>query len=255
MERNRIAAGLHTRQGYAAIARELGRPTSTVSREVARNGGREGYGPERAQEATHRRARRGRSSFPQGPDAAPKPAETDPERVRDFAEDFAGAIMLAGTPRMPARVLAHLLVADTGALSAYELCARLEVSPGAISKAVRFLEVFSLVRRERPAGRRRELYRFSGDWVETFARREELFAPWEHGARRGAHLLGAHTPAGARMAELAHFMRVVRGTIVQVRERWRRAAQPEDQQNRSAAGPRGGGSPTHTGGCGSRERS
>ncbi|WP_017580435.1 GbsR/MarR family transcriptional regulator [Nocardiopsis valliformis] len=228
-ERAHIADGLRTRQSCAAIARQLRRPTSTVTREVARNGGRSGYAPERAQQATHQRARRGRSATPGQASAAqhpaPQPAESGPAPgpVRDFAEDFASVIMLAGTPRMPARVLAHLLVTDTGALGARELCDRLSASPGAISKAVRFLEAFSLVRRERLPGQRRDLYRFSGDWVETFARREELFAPWEDGARRGAHLLGPRTPAGARMAELAHFMRIVRGTIVQVRERWRRA--------------------------------
>ena len=230
-ERAHIADGLRARRSCAAIARQLGRPTSTVTREVARNGGRSCYAPERAQQATDQRARRGRSATPgranAAPRPAPQPAETGPGPgpgpVRDFAEDFARVIMLAGTPRMPARVLAHLLVTDTGALGARELCDRLSASPGAISKAVRFLEAFSLVRRDRPPGRRRDLYRFSGDWVETFARREELFAPWEDGARRGARLLGPRTPAGARMAELAHFMRIVRGTIVQVRERWRRA--------------------------------
>ena len=227
-ERGRIAAGLRGREGYAAIARDLGRPTSTVSREVARNGGRVGYAPDRAQQEAHRRARRGRrTGLHRLAHAIPRTAQADTEadtgRVREFAEDFAGVIVLSGTPRMPARVLAHLLVTDAGALNAHELCVRLAVSPGAVSKAVRFLEAFSLVRRERLPGQRWELYRFSGDWAETFARREELFSPWEDGARRGAHLLGPGTPAGARMAELAHFMRVVRGTIVQVGERWRRA--------------------------------
>lgn len=219
-ERERIAVGLGARQGYAAIARALGRPTSTVSREVARNGGRAGYTRDHAQQAAHRRARRSRTQIPRETRTT---SRNDTQRVHKFAEDFASVIMLAGTPRMPSRVLAHLMVADSGSLDAKELCEKLAVSRGAISKAVRFLEAFSLARRERLPGRRRELYRFSGDWVETFTRREELFAPWEDGARRGAHLLGPGTPAGARMAELAHFMRVVRGTIVQVRERWRRA--------------------------------
>ncbi|ANZ21079.1 Helix-turn-helix domain [Streptomyces noursei ATCC 11455] len=38
-ERQQIAAGLAQRLNYADIARRLDRPTSTVSREVARNGG------------------------------------------------------------------------------------------------------------------------------------------------------------------------------------------------------------------------
>jgi transposase-like protein len=219
-ERERIAAGLQAGHSYTAIARRLRRPTSTVSREVARNGGRGGYPPAAAQRAAHRRGRG--AAAVASPGQHPRPTAADAADVHRFAEEYAHMIQLVGMPRMPSRVLAHLLVTDSGALSARELCLRLSVSPGAVSKAIRFLETFSLVRRERPAGSRRELYHFAGDWAETFARREELFAPWEDGARRGAELLGPQSPAGARMAELAHFMRMVRGTIMQVRERWRR---------------------------------
>ncbi|MGH3452280.1 MAG: helix-turn-helix domain-containing protein [Haloechinothrix sp.] len=42
-EREEIALGLATRHGFAGIGRQLGRPTSTVAREVARNGGRRRY--------------------------------------------------------------------------------------------------------------------------------------------------------------------------------------------------------------------
>jgi hypothetical protein len=219
-ERERIAAGLQAGHSYTAIARRLRRPTSTVSREVARNGGRGGYTASAAHRAAHRRGRSA-TAAPAGPHGL-HPPTVGTEAVHRFAEEYAHMIQLAGMPRMPARVLAHLLVTDSGALTARELCRRLSVSPGAVSKAIRFLEAFSLVRRERPAGSRRELYHFAGDWAETFARREELFAPWEDGARRGAELLGPQSPAGARMAELAQFMRTVRGTIAQVRERWRR---------------------------------
>ncbi|NUT46387.1 MAG: helix-turn-helix domain-containing protein, partial [Saccharothrix sp.] len=38
-DRRDIAAGLALGLGYAEIARRLGRPTSTVTREVIRNGG------------------------------------------------------------------------------------------------------------------------------------------------------------------------------------------------------------------------
>ncbi|MEV0780065.1 helix-turn-helix domain-containing protein, partial [Streptomyces sp. NPDC050428] len=57
-DRRDIGAGLAGGLGYAEIARRLGRPTSTVSREVARNGGADGYRADRALRATERRARR-----------------------------------------------------------------------------------------------------------------------------------------------------------------------------------------------------
>ena len=52
VEREAIRSGLDRGDSFAAIARGLGRSTSTVSREVAANGGRRGYAGWRA----HRRA-------------------------------------------------------------------------------------------------------------------------------------------------------------------------------------------------------
>ena len=49
-----VAAGLSTR----AIARQLGRPASTVSRELTRNGGRTKYRPSVADQAAWDRGRR-----------------------------------------------------------------------------------------------------------------------------------------------------------------------------------------------------
>jgi transposase, IS30 family len=52
-DREEITIGLHTGQSFTAIAAQLGKAVSTVSREVAANGGREQYRAWRA----HRRAR------------------------------------------------------------------------------------------------------------------------------------------------------------------------------------------------------
>src|SRR5688572_14755922 len=53
-----ISRGLAAGWSVRAIARELGRPASTVSREVNRNGGRHEYRAHRAQAATCQRGRR-----------------------------------------------------------------------------------------------------------------------------------------------------------------------------------------------------
>jgi transposase, IS30 family len=57
-EREEISRRLLAGESCAAIARALGRAPSTVSREVARNGGRSGYRAHRAEAATAARARR-----------------------------------------------------------------------------------------------------------------------------------------------------------------------------------------------------
>jgi IS30 family transposase len=57
-DREEISRGLALEQSLSVIARGLGRPTSTVSREVQRNGGRLHYRAARADRATCQRAKR-----------------------------------------------------------------------------------------------------------------------------------------------------------------------------------------------------
>ena len=57
-DREEISRGLTLGESFAEIARQLGRPTSTISREVNRNGGRQDYRGVRADRATCERARR-----------------------------------------------------------------------------------------------------------------------------------------------------------------------------------------------------
>src|ERR1700741_4949120 len=57
-ERQQIALGLADGLAYAEIARRIDRPTSTITREVMRNGGPTAYCPDLAHRATERRARR-----------------------------------------------------------------------------------------------------------------------------------------------------------------------------------------------------
>jgi IS30 family transposase len=57
-EREEVSLGVHRGETFSAIASRLGRATSTVSREVAANGGRAGYRAWRAHERARERARR-----------------------------------------------------------------------------------------------------------------------------------------------------------------------------------------------------
>ena len=79
-ERQQIALGLADSLHYAEIARRLDRPTSTITREVMRNGGPTAYRADLAHRATERRAHgagppppEGRSQSPSHTDATPRP--------------------------------------------------------------------------------------------------------------------------------------------------------------------------------------
>src|SRR5215813_12570283 len=81
-------------------------------------------------------------------------AEPD-DALFGYIERFASVLVAAGFPPMPARVFVALLVTDSGRLTSAELAARLQISPAAVSGAVRYLTGIGLVHKERVPGSRR----------------------------------------------------------------------------------------------------
>ncbi|WP_433266669.1 helix-turn-helix domain-containing protein [Actinosynnema sp. CS-041913] len=220
-ERQQIALGLADGLAYAEIARGLDRPTSTITREVLRNGGPTGYRADLAHRATERRAHRRGQSVPRGPQALPQAHGRDPEAVREYEESFTTVLMQAGTPKMMARVLACLTITDTGRLTAAELGQRLQVSPASISKAITYLESQGLVRRERDE-RRRERYVVDDDvWYQSMMASARGTAHVVEIARQGVGVLGAGTPAAARMENIARFVDFVSESIARAAEQAR----------------------------------
>ncbi|MDX3182572.1 helix-turn-helix domain-containing protein [[Kitasatospora] papulosa] len=205
-ERQQIALGLGDGLAYAEIARRLDRPTSTITREVMRNGGPAGYRADLAHRATEQRTRRRRQASPRGAEAFPQPHGRDAAAVKEYEEVFTTVIMASGTPRMMARVMACLYITDSGSLTASELVQRLQVSPASISKAITFLESQGLVRRERDE-RRRERYVVDDDvWYQaTIASAQALMQVIET-ARQGVGVLGPGTPAAVRLENIARFL-------------------------------------------------
>ncbi|GAB2960366.1 GbsR/MarR family transcriptional regulator [Saccharothrix stipae] len=203
-ERRDIATGLTDGLGYAEIARRLGRPTSTVTREVGRNGGPRDYRAERAHRAAWRRARRRPTATPHEPPVAVGSDGRDPGAVLAFAEEFAALMERTGLPRMAARVLASLVTTHSGALTVTDLVRRLRVSPASVSKAVGYLEGLELLRRERDA--RRERYLIDDDmWLRTWLTSARTNAMLADTAQRGVEVLDASTPAGARLDHMRRF--------------------------------------------------
>ncbi|MFD0883817.1 helix-turn-helix domain-containing protein [Streptosporangium algeriense] len=219
-DRQQIALGLADGLAYAEIARRLDRPTSTITREVMRNGGPTAYRADLAHRATERRTRRRRTT-PRSPDAPLQVHGRDAEAVREYEEEFATVFMRSGLPKMTAKVLAGLYTTDAGSLTASEIAGRLQVSPASVSKAIAFLEDQGLVRRERDE-RRRERYVVDDDVLyQSTVASARATAYLGEIARQGVGVLGPGTPAAARLENIARFVTFVSESIVRAADQAR----------------------------------
>ena len=239
-ERQQIALGLADGLAYAEIARRLDRPTSTITREVMRNGGPTAYRADLAHRATERRAHQRRQATPRDPQAPPQPHGRDAEAVREYEETFTDVLMQSGAPKMMSRVLACLCISDSGSLTAAELVQRLQVSPASISKAIAFLETQGLVRRERDE-RRRERYIVDDDvWYQSMMASARSTAQLVETARQGVGVLGPRTPAGARLENIARFLDFVSESIARAADQAREVlhTKPETASGDAAGPPR-----------------
>ncbi len=217
-ERQQISAGLADGLAYAEIARRLDRPTSTITREVMRNGGPTAYRADLAHRATEHRAHRRRPAAPRAPQAG---GRRDAGAVREYEEKFTTLLMQSGLPKMTAHLLTCLYTTDTGSLTAAELVQRLQVSPASISKAVAFLEGQGLIRRERD-DRRRERYVVDDDvWYQSMIASARSHAQLAETARQGVAVLGPDTPAAARLEGIARFVDFVGESIARAAEQAR----------------------------------
>ncbi|MDL9980437.1 GbsR/MarR family transcriptional regulator [Microbacterium sp. ASV49] len=194
-DRRSIAAGMAEGLSYAEIGRRIGRPTSTVSREVARNGHRS-YAPQRAQDAARHPSRRH--------DDADIPAAPADLR-REYVDELAAYLAATGMSKTSARVFADLMTADSG-LTAADLVRGLRVSPASVSKTIRALEDMDLVERRSEPGSRRERYSVADDvWTRAVRADSSGHAGVADVAERGIAVFGAETVAGMRLARMGRF--------------------------------------------------
>ncbi|MGN5376764.1 MarR family transcriptional regulator [Streptomyces sp. MUSC 14] len=220
-ERQQIALGLADGLAYAEIARGLDRPTSTVTREVMRNGGPTAYRADLAHRATEHRAHRRRQSAPRDPRTPPQPYGRDAEAVREYEETFTTVLIASGTPKMMARVMSCICLSDAGSLTASELVQRLQVSPASVSKAVAFLDEQGMIRRERD-DRRRERYIVDDDiWYQSMMASARSTAQLVETAQQGVGVFGPGTPAGTRLENIARFLAYVSESIARAADQAR----------------------------------
>lgn len=222
-ERQQIASGLADGLAYAEIARGLDRPTSTVTREVMRNGGPNAYRADLATHATELRSRRRKQSTPRVQREVPQD-----EAVREFQESFAAIFMGQGLPKMTARALACLYTTDAGSLTAAELVARLRVSPATVSKSMAYLESQGLIRRERDERRRERYFVDDGDiWYQSMIASAQGTTRLAETARQGVGVLGTDTKAAVRLENIARFLDFVSEGIIRAAEQAREILHPK----------------------------
>jgi DNA-binding transcriptional regulator GbsR (MarR family) len=147
--------------------------------------------------------------------------DTDEDGVRRFVERFALLLAQAGMARTPARVFACVLAEDSGRLTAGELADRLQVSPAAISGAVRYLTQAGVLVRAREPGERRDHYAVHEHvWPEMLSARMAMVGRWEQAMAEGVELLGPDRPAARRLDETREFFAFMQEELPGMLRRW-----------------------------------
>ena len=156
-----------------------------------------------------------------GSAAAGRTLPRDEQAVARFVEHAAAVWVDLGLARMPARVLMLLMATEEPGLSAADLAAGLQVSPAAVSNAVRYLMQVSLVEREAVPGARRDLYRLPNDtWYAASGAKQPAYRKLADVARQGIQATGLDTDAGARLRDMQSFFDYLDAELPAVVERW-----------------------------------
>jgi hypothetical protein len=146
----------------------------------------------------------------------------DEQAVARFVEQAAATLADMGFARMPARVLMLLMVTEEPGLTAADLATGLQVSPAAVSNAVRYLMQVGLAEREAVPGARRDLYRLPNDtWYAASGAKQPAYRKLADVASQGIKATGGpDTPAGARLSDMESFFDYLDTEIPGVVERW-----------------------------------
>lgn len=145
------------------------------------------------------------------------------DATRWFVEQFALLLCEAGMPRIAARVLAFVLVHDTDHFSAGELADGIQVSPAAISGAVRHLARSGLISRGRDPGLRHDTY-----WLKDGDTWPVLMLPYESVNKRVHDLIAKSEPllehsrlGSQRAREALEYYQFLRQELPKLNQRWR----------------------------------
>jgi predicted transcriptional regulator len=145
----------------------------------------------------------------------------DEVAIRQFVESLALVLTNAGMQRTSARAFATLLASESGRMTAKEIGDSLQVSPAAVSGAVRYLEHARIVRRGRAPGQRADHFELGdGFWYEAMASNDTLYADLAAAMSTGIAALGP-SPARDRLEETRDFFHFVRREMPALNNRGR----------------------------------
>lgn len=147
----------------------------------------------------------------------------DRDALLRAVERIALTLTETGLPRMAARVFAYILADDADRYTAGELAEGLQVSPAAISGAVRYLVSARMVFKEREPGTRADLYRVYDDdvWGRIMGARLPILEQWEETLESAIADIGRQSRGGRRLLETKEFYAFMRADTEQMLERWR----------------------------------
>lgn len=156
------------------------------------------------------------------PATAGRRAERDERAVAAYVERLGDSLTEAGLPRLASRVFARILADEDGRMTAAELTEALQVSPAAISGAVRYLTQVLMIGKERERGTRRDVYVVQADaWHSAMLSRDRVLGAMEAGMRSGVDAVGGPgTPAGRRLQLSVEFLRFVTEQMTALTEAW-----------------------------------
>jgi DNA-binding transcriptional regulator GbsR (MarR family) len=142
--------------------------------------------------------------------------------LRTAVEQSAAMLTAAGFPRMPARVLMTLLVAEGDGLTAAELAETMEVSAAAISGAVRYLQTVGIVHRISDPRSRRDRYSLPEKaWYTVLTRSNPLYASLATIFDTAAAAIDEPTSAATeRLTEMAEFYRFLHFRMPALMTEW-----------------------------------
>lgn len=150
--------------------------------------------------------------------------ERDEPAVSAYVERFGNTLTEAGMPRLASRVFARLLADDDGRMTAVELTESLQVSPAAVSGAVRYLTQVSMIGKERERGSRRDVYVVHTDaWHEAILRRDHLMGQLASAMQQGVDAVGGTgTAPGQRLRLSIEFLDFVGESMATMSTEWER---------------------------------